>query len=153
MYRKMKRKYRNLAEETNENVVIDLNYRMLNSFFNPLLEILSAVFFIAYMLLLNTDFHLAFIHIIIMWFMYLTIRSARNQIRPTMKDAYQYTFIFLCLNQLLIIYYLIREMICCSMDYGLLVVITGCVLALLLVLKIIIYFISFNSIRKELSEG
>ncbi len=99
-----------LRFESKAEIVVDIGHNLLHKLFHPTLEIISSIVYIGFMLILDLDFHIAFIHILLLWFLYLTIRSVKYQVRPSLKDGYLYSFIFMSINNLLIIYYLVRAL-------------------------------------------
>ncbi|MDH5397220.1 MAG: hypothetical protein OEX02_03690 [Cyclobacteriaceae bacterium] len=148
--RKTNKKYRELAMQSKSEIVVDLDYKNLHKIFNPMMELAAAILFTGYVTYLVRDFHISMVHTGILWLMYFSMRSAKNQVKPALKDGYSYGFLFLTLNHLLIIYHLL-SLLFGQADTTLSLFIPGLVLALLLVLKLVLYFVNYSIIKQALS--
>lgn len=150
-YYKSKKKYRELAMKTGEKIYIDFNFSLLHRIFNPILEIAATILYTGTMLFMEMKFNLAFIHLALLWLLYGLARNAKYQVKASLKDTYMYVFIFLCINHVLLIYYLIRQIYCfqcgiCMVRY------LGIALAFLLSVKLLYYIFNLSTIERKLSE-
>jgi hypothetical protein len=86
---------RKLALDTNEKVVIDLNFKTLHLIFSPWYEVILGIAGLIYgILFLKIEQWVVYLFLILPWFMYLTIRGVKYQVRPYLKDNYTYLFTF-----------------------------------------------------------
>lgn len=150
-YYKSKRKYRELAMKTGEKIFIDFNFSLLHRIFNPILEITATILYLGTMLLMDLTFNLAFIHLALLWLLYGLARNAKYQVKASLKDTYMYVFIFLGINHVLLIYYLVRQLYTfqcgnCLVRY------LAVALALLLSVKLLYYIFNLSIVERKLSE-
>lgn len=151
--RKSQKEYKELAIRTNSEVVVDFNYKVLHIIFNPPVEAIASVMVITYFIIFIEPFHVVFIHIFILWALYATARYSKYLTEPQLKDGYLYLYIFIMINQALIVFHTFREVIgrsdckICLSDQGLLI---GTILASLLFLKLIYYIFSFPRFKIKL---
>jgi hypothetical protein len=106
------KRIRKLAIDTHEKVVIDLHYRTLHLIFHPWFELILAASALAYgVLWLKIEQWVVYFFLVIPWFMYFTIRGTRYQVRPYLKDNYQYLFTFNLFNFLLFFLYFFSNLV------------------------------------------
>lgn len=148
--KKTREKYKKLAQDTGSEIVLDFNFKQLHKIFNPMYEIPATILYVIYMFILVKDFHVAFLAVMILWILYFTVRSARYMVRASMRDAYIYTFIFMFINQALLIFYLFREIL--IIEHPLVQFYFGLALVLFLTLKLINYIIGYISVKRELKK-
>jgi hypothetical protein len=100
------KRIRDLALETKEKVVVDLNYKVLHQIFHPLWElILGPAAFLYGFFFLKIEIWVIYLFLLFPWFMYLNLRSTRYQTRPYLNDNYKYTFSFNIFNFLFFLFY------------------------------------------------
>lgn len=151
--RKTQKSYRDLAIKTNSEILFDFNYKILHLIFRPYLEFLSAVLVIIYFILFIEPFHLVFLHIFILWSLYSVGRYSKYLTAPQLKDGYIYLYVFIMINQALIIFHLFREVILrsgceeCITELGFFL---GIIIGGLLFLKFIHYIFSFPKFNLKL---
>lgn len=149
------KKYKELAIKTKSEVLVDLNFQTLHLVFKPSIEIIAGIFYLLYFILFLQPLHPAMIHLAILWFLYLSARFARHWVRPLLKDGYFFMFILLVINQLLLLYHLVREIFRANqhghphMDS--LVNFLGGMLAAVLVAKLVYYLANFPRFKREIS--
>ena len=103
---------RKLALDTNEKVVIDLRFKTLHLIFHPWYEMILGITALAYgVLFLKIEQWVVYLFLIIPWFMYLTIRGTRYQVRPYLKDNYKYLFTFNLFNFLFFFLYFFSNLL------------------------------------------
>lgn len=152
--RKSQKEYKELAIRTHSEVVVDFNYKVLHIIFNPLAEAIASVLVIAYFIIFIEPFHVVFIHIFILWALYATARYSKYLTEPQLKDGYLYLYIFIMINQALIVFHTFREVIgrsdcqVCLSDLGM---VSGITLASLLLLKLVYYIFSFPRFKIKLN--
>lgn len=151
---KLNKEYRSLALETKSEIVVDFNYRVLHLVFNPTVEAIAALLYVAFFLAYVGPFHVAFLHILILWFLYSAARSSKYLTRPLLKDGYLYLVIFLALNQLILLFHLLNEsihLLTCEECYNRTAFFLGAVLSVLLAAKFVYYASKFPKFRTSLS--
>lgn len=152
--RQTQKNYKNLAIETNSEVLFDFNHRILHLIFRPYIEILAAILVISYFILFIMPFHIVFIHIFLLWALYSVGRYSKYLTAPQLKDGYIYLYVFIMINQALIIFHIFNEVIsrsgceeCLSaLGYSLGIIIGG-----LLLIKFIYYIFSFPKFNLRLN--
>ncbi len=136
------KEFKELAIKTNTDIVIDFKYKILHLVFAAPVEALFSIIYILYFIIFIEVFHVAFIHILILWFLYGSLRFSKSQTRPGIRDAYIFSFIFMVLNQSILIFHVLREVISrfacegCTLSIAL---ILGISLAAALICKLIYY--------------
>ena len=148
------KKQKELMIKTQSPVAADFKFKIFHSIFNPFLEIVSTlfilVFYITYYQYINP---LIILHLALIWFLYAIIRYAKNMNKPSIREAYHYTFIFLVINHLVVIFHIISPIItnkeCC---YNSVMIKVGPVLAILLLMKLAYYFWNLPYVKKELQK-
>jgi hypothetical protein len=103
----LNRKFKELAIETHADTVVDFSYKILHLVFNPFWEAIAALLYILFFVVFIELFHVAFIHLLLLWFLYSAARSGKYLTQPMLKDGYVYLFVFLVLNQGLLLYHLL----------------------------------------------
>ena len=150
-YYKTRKKYKEMAYHSGAKITIDLKYHVLHQLFNPMIELIFSLSYVAIMLILIVNFHLAFIHVVLLWLFYGMARGSKFQVKPSLKDNYIYVFVFLTINQLLLIYYLIKEITCCYTSLSQWMLVAGIILTTLLVIKQLYYFSNLPGVIRRLS--
>jgi len=152
---KTNRKFKDLARATNTEVVFDFNYRILHLVFNPTLEMVTGIIYVLYFFVFVEWFHVAFLHLALMWFLYFSARSGNYLTRPLLKDGYIYLYAILAINQLILIYHLmnvVAHIYSCADCYEPTGIALGLLLGLSLLGKLIYYSIRLPSVRHMLSQ-
>lgn len=137
---------KNLIRKTNTDVMIDFRYKLLHLIFNPQMEIIFSVIYIMYFIIFIEVFHVAFIHIAILWLLYSAARFAKNQTRPGIRDTYILNFVFMMINHFLLIYHMINEVICrytCEVCLSESAFIIGMTIGIALIVKSLFYLYRF----------
>jgi len=141
-HRRSAKETKEIVLKTGATVVVDLNYRVLHLVFQPRLEALLAILYIVYFVFFFGPFHIALIHVALLWVIYATARFGRHVTPPAMRDAYLFLFTFIMVNQALLLFHLVREMLhwnaCCAEEGADLRLILGTILAAALVLKALV---------------
>ena len=153
--KKTNKKYRELAVQTGSEVMIDMNYRIIHLAFNPLVEFIASLVYIIYFIEFIAPFHVSFIHIFILWALYSVARSSKYLTAPHFRDGYIYLYIFLMINQFLLIFHLIREVLSkagCEECLSGTAVYTGIILSVFLLVKFIYYLSSFPKFNLKLKS-
>jgi len=145
-----KQKLKKLAKSTKPEIVIDFKYKTIKLVFNPTWEIVIGILFLVYGLLVIKPFWIAYIHLIIPWFLYLTAKGQSYATKPMVRDSYQWIFIFMMLNYALIIYYQIRCFIQCYSTLQSVELLTGYIITILLILKFTKYALNFQKFKQQL---
>lgn len=133
---------REMIKKTNTDVIIDFGFRILHLVFNPMAELIFSILYLAYFMLYIELFHVAFIHIAILWTLYGTLRFAKNLTRPGIREAYIFSFVFLMLNQFILIFHIMREVLrrysceSCRSEEGFII---GLMLGIALIIKAVYY--------------
>jgi hypothetical protein len=150
-----KKKHKELVRKTNSEIVIDFKYEILHLMFNPYLEVLASILVIGFFLLYMEYFHPMFIHVFILWALYSVGRSSSYLTAIQLKDGYKYLFIFIMLNQAIIIFHLFREISSrskceeCLNNFGLTI---GLIAGTYLFLKFIYYLFSYAKLNLKLKS-
>jgi hypothetical protein len=150
-----RKKYKELAIKTKSEVLVDLNFQTLHLVFKPAIEIIAGIFYLLYFIVFLQPFHPAMIHLAILWLLYSSVRFARHWVRPLLKDGYLFTFVFLVVNHLLLLYHLAREILVANqpghphMDS--LANFLGGMLATFLAAKLVYYLANFPRFKREIS--
>lgn len=150
-YKKTKKSYKKLAEETGSEIAIDMKHKNLHAFYNPYLELVLNMVFIGFALFLLNIPTLAYLHLIIPWFLYLSARNAKFVTLAVLKDGYLYSFIFMLINYLIIIFYILWYNLLCAecRVYQHLIIAMG--LSLLLLARAVYYIVHFRQIYRQMS--
>lgn len=151
--RKTQKEYKELAIKTNSEILFDFKFKLLHLMFNPYLEIAASILIIAYFIFFIEPFHVVFIHIFILWALYSVGRYSKYMTAPQLKDGYIYLFIFIMINQALIIFHTFREVLSrsnceeCLSNFGFYL---GILLGILIFVKFIYYIFSFPKFNLKL---
>lgn len=141
-FKKGGREFKELAIKTNTDIVIDFKYKILHLVFVAPVEAFFAIIYIVYFIIFIEVFHVAFVHILILWFLYASARFSKSQTRPGMRDTYILFFIFMVLNQSILIFHILREAMsrfaCEGCNWGI-ALIFGISLGAALICKLIYY--------------
>ncbi len=144
-----------IIKKTNTDVIVDFGFKILHLVFNPLAELLFSLLYLAYFMFYIELFHVAFIHVGILWTLYGTLRFAKNLTRPGIREAYIFSFIFLMLNQFILIYHIMREVLrrysceACLPESGF---ILGIALGVALIIKSIYYLYKLPEFNMRLKS-
>lgn len=148
-------KYRDLALSTGSDTVVDLGYRILHLVFSPTWEGVAGVLYLAYIVAFVGPFHVAFIHLLLLWCLYGAARSGKYLTRPMLKEGYVYVFVFLVLNQGLLLYHLLNvstRAAACEACGGAAAGAAGFSLAALLAVKLGVYLSRYPRFSRALSR-
>jgi len=143
---KTQKEYKDLALRTKSEVVFDFNHRILHLVFKPVIELTAAVLVVAYFILFIEPFHVVFVHLLILWALYAAGRYSKFLSAPQLRDGYIYLYIFIMINQALIIFHIFSEIVTrsrceeCMSETGLL---AGIIVGSLLFLKFMYYIFLF----------
>jgi hypothetical protein len=152
--RKSKKEYKKLALETNAEIIIDLKFKVLHSFFSPFLEMIFLALFVSYYLISpNTIPVIVFIHLLIPWLIYLSARNSKFLTKPLMKDGYLFLFVVITVNYLIVIFYIYRYGIKCLECSGNVNKTFSMVVLIVLLLKILYSLFNFIQTRRFYTEG
>jgi len=153
--KKGSRELKELAIKTNSNIVIDFKYKTLHLIFVPGLEAIFAVIYIVYFVIFIEVFHVAFIHILILWFLYCAARFSKNLTLPSFKETYIFNFIFMAFNHMILILHVLREAVTrfgcedCRWGIGL---ILGISLGAALICKLAYYLVKLPEFKLRLKD-
>ncbi len=145
------RRLKELAVEGKERIVADLNFALLHRIFRPSWELAVTVLYAAFMLSVRPAFHLSFIHLGILWLLYFAVRGTKNATRPALREAYMWTWGFMLLNHLILLFHLADTLRCCGALMSQLQVISAVALLLVIAGKAVYYFMQIPGLRRELS--
>jgi len=146
-----RKKQKAMALNLKQTVVIDWNYRTWHLVFRPGWEIASALALIAYDIWLGVYFHLALLHVGILWLLYLAARGGKYLTGPSLSDLYQYNLVFMVINQGLIIFHLVRLVNRCCPQPGRPDHVVGILLIAVWGLKLLYYLFKIPQFRRELA--
>ncbi len=150
--KKSKKEYKKLAMETSSEVIIDMKYKVLHRFYNPIIEGIFTLLFLCYFLIIKPEIPgLVFVHLLLPWLLYLTARNSKYLTRPIMKEGYLLLYIFIAINFLIVLFYLYRYTIHCNTCSIQEINIFSLAISILLFLKIIYSSIVFIRSRKYIS--
>ncbi len=153
-YRKSAREYRELALRTRSKIAVDFNFRILHLVFVPSLELLFTILYLGYFVLFVAYFHVSFIHVALLWTLYGAARYGKNLTAPALRDAYHFLFLFIMINQGVLLFHTAREWKlwydCCVPGVWDLRLITGAALGLGLMVKLIYYLTRFPEFHARL---
>lgn len=110
-YFKTKDAYKNLAYRGSQINEFEMNS---NKFFNPILELFIAIPFILYTIILNQLPFMVYFHLVIPWILYFANMKSKIFTQFMLRDGYLYSFIFMELNYLLVIFYIARYGLLCQ---------------------------------------
>lgn len=155
-YRKSAREYRELALKTHSSIVVDFNFNILHLVFRPSLEALFAILYVAYFLLFIHYFHVAFIHVALLWALYGSARYGKNLTAPALRDAYHFLLVFIMINQVILLFHIVREWKmwydCCAPGLWDLRLIAGAALGIGLTVKLVYYLVRFPEFHMRLGR-
>lgn len=147
--RKSKQAYKKLALETNSEIMIDMKFKILNKFFNPILELVFLFFFLSYYFISSQVIPVfSFIHLLLPWLVYVTARNSKYQTKPSMKDGYTLLFSIITINFLIVLFYIYRYGIQCAECAGSVEKTSSIIISLLLISKIFYSSAGFINTRK-----
>jgi len=104
-YIKTKDAYHTLIYQGSTKNELEMN---TNKFFNPILELFIAIPFILYSIILIKLPFMVYFHLAIPWILYFVSTKSRIFTQFILRDGYLYSFIFMELNYLLVIFYIAR---------------------------------------------
>ncbi len=110
-YFKTKDAYHNLV---NRGSLINDHVMKTNKFFNPTLELFIAIPFIMYTLVLIHLPYIVYFHLVIPWILYFASMKSKIFTQFMLRDGYLYSFIFMELNYLLVIFYIAKYGLLCQ---------------------------------------
>jgi len=150
-YLKSKKRYKELAYETNAEIVVDIKHSKLHKFFNPVTEIFILILFILFTVILVQIPYMVYIHLGIPWIFYFTLLKTKHATLPMLRDGYLYSFIFMELNYLLVIFYIARYAIFCQhcLTFGNKLI--AMMLVAIMFIRMIYYMANFRKIYSTLS--
>lgn len=152
--KKSKKEYKKLALETGSEVIIDMKYKVLHRFFNPIIEGTFTLLFTCYYIIVKPDMPgLVFVHLLLPWLLYFSARNSKYLTRPIMKEGYLLLFFFITINFLIVLFYLYRYSIHCTTCDMKEINIFGLVIFVLLFLKIGYFSVIFILSRKYFSKS
>lgn len=151
-YIQSRKKQKAIAMDLKQVIVIDWNHRIWHLVFKPSWEIASGLAVVVYCAWLGLYFHLAMLHIGILWLLYQAARGGKYLTGPSMSDLYQYNFVFMVINHGLIIFHLVRLVNRCCPQPGRLDHIVGIILISVWGLKLLYYVLKVPQFRKELAK-
>jgi len=146
------KKQKSMIFKTKGKVVVDLNHRTWHLVFHPLWEACAAALVVGYLVWMQRYFDLAMLHTALLWLLYLVGRGGKYMTGPSLSDLYNYSFIFMAVNHLLVIFHLVRFVTRCCPEPGQSGHIPGIVLVSLLSSKLIFYFLRLPRFRRELAK-
>ncbi len=149
---KSRKKQKALVIDLKKTVVIDWNYRTWHIVFQPWWEIVSALLIVSYFAWMGEYFNLATLHIGILWLLYLAARGGKYLTGPSLSDLYQYNFVFMAINHVVILFHLARFVNRCCPEPGRLDHIVGILLISMWALKLVYYLYKVPQFRKELAK-
>lgn len=153
------KRIKELALETQEKVVVDLNHKVLNQIFNPFWELaLAPAAFMYGLFFLKIEAWVIYLFLLFPWFMYLNIRGTRYQTRPYLKDNYRYMFSFTIFNFLFFLSYFaayfllkIKEVLTLPASPGTyLLLLIGMVITLGLTIRTAIYLANYKAFNRTI---
>jgi hypothetical protein len=150
--KKSKKEYKKMAIETGSEIIIDMKFKVLHQFFNPIIEAIFSLLFTLYFITTHPNIPvLVFVHILLPWLIYLSARNSKYLTKPLMKDGYLLLFLVITINFLIVLFYIFRYSIQCP-SCGLEEVdIFSIVIFALLVLKVVTSSIYFIRSRKYIT--
>jgi len=155
-YRKSAREQRELALRTHSNIVVDFNFTILHLVFRPSVEAVFAILYIAYFLFFISSFHVAFIHVALLWALYGAARYGKNLTAPALSDAYHFLFVFIMINQVILLFHIVREWKtwydCCTPGVWDLRLLIGAALGIALIVKLGYYLVRFPQFHARLVQ-
>ncbi|MFC2083550.1 hypothetical protein ACFLS9_00690 [Bacteroidota bacterium] len=146
---------KDLAIKTSTDIVVDFKYTIIHLVFNPKLEFVSSLIYVIYFVAYVEIFHISFIHILLLWFLYSAVRFIKNLTLPALRDTYKYNFVFMVLNHLLLIYYILREVFTrfsCPECVGSIQFIIGISIETALIIKLIYYTLNYSKFSLRLKK-
>ena len=109
-YYKTKNAYHTLVYKGSTKMDAEMN---TNKFFNPILELFIAVPFILYTIILTQLPYMVYFHLVIPWILYLVSMKSKIFTQFMLRDGYLYSFIFMEMNYLLVIFYIAKYGLLC----------------------------------------
>jgi len=114
-YYKTKESYHTLVYQGSTKMENDID---AHKFFNPILELFLAIPFILYTILLVNLPYMVYFHLVIPWILYFLSAKSRIFTQFIFRDGYLYSFIFMELNYLLVIFYIAKYGFWCVNCYS-----------------------------------
>ena len=156
-HRKSAKESKEIVRATGVTVVVDFNYRVLHLVFWPWPEAILSSLYVIYFVLFFGPFHVALIHLALLWTLYGTARFGRHLTAPAMRDAYLFLFVFMMINQGLLLFHLVREMLtwysCCAETGTDIRLVTGSLLGGAMVIKFFVYLFRIPEFSTRLSRS
>lgn len=139
-----------LIYNSRERIAADFGFTLLHRVFRPFWEILFTAFAIVFALAIRPEFNLLFLHLAILWLLYLLVRGTRNSTRASLRDGYLLAILFMMVNHAVIAYHLVMLTICCVDERDTALTVFGIVLIAVLLLKSGVYLSNLPRLRMEL---
>lgn len=114
-YYKTKEAYHTLVYKGSTRMETDID---AHKFFIPILELFLAIPFILYTILLVNLPYMVYFHLVIPWILYFLSTKSRIFTHFMLRDGYLYSFIFMELNYLLVIFYIAKYGLLCENCYS-----------------------------------
>lgn len=113
--KKSKKEYKRMAMETGSEIIIDMKYKVLHRFFNPIIEVAFTILFTLYFVISKNNIPvLVFVHLLLPWLIYFSARNSKYLTKPLMKDGYLMIFSIITINFLIVLFYIYRYAIQCD---------------------------------------
>ena len=157
-HKKSAQEAKEIVQETGATIVVDFNYRVLHLVFQPRLEAMLSFFYVLYFVLFFGPFHVAFIHVALSSGLSMALLDlASTSPHPAMRDAYLFLFVFMMINQGLLLFHLVREMLfwysCCAETGADMRIVGGSLLGGAMVVKFLIYLFRIPRFSTRLSTS
>lgn len=144
------RRLKKLAMQGSERIVADLNYSILHRMFRPSWELAVTLLYAGLMLWVHGGFHIALIHLMILWLLYFTVRGTKNANRPALREAYLLTLAFMMINHALLLFHLADLLRCCAASMTAPFIAWSVLLLALIGLKSVYYLVQLPALRRAL---
>jgi hypothetical protein len=143
--------YKKLAIQTKSDTVVHMNYRVFHIVFKPSWEVVAGALYILYFIMFVRENLLRPVHVAIIWLLYFAVRSWKNMTHQSIRDGYILNFVFISINQLLIIFHLLCDGYCRDTECGWPRLMFVNVLLALLIVKLSYYFFKFLELERALA--
>ncbi|MFC1725313.1 hypothetical protein ACFL4T_06775 [candidate division KSB1 bacterium] len=144
--------YKELAQKTNSDIIVDFKYKTLNLIFRKYLEIPVTILIVLFTLF-NIRFEdqgIVYIYIILPWLFFYFVRNYKNLEKAVFKDTYKKLFLMTHLYQGILIALIILEASVKFEVYNWYNYAMLGVLSLLLIIKLIYYISRYPALKKQL---
>lgn len=146
--------YKMLVKETESEIIIDFNFRILKLIFNKILEIPVSLLVIIYTLF-NIEFGnsgIIYVYVMLLWFFYMVLRLGKNYNKPAFKDTYLNVAKFSIVYQGILIFIVIANSLKNADTYsGFNYTLFGVIVAIL-VSKAVYYTSNYSKLKKTLDK-